>query len=64
VFYEGPQLEVEAHVEVVGELTLEEAHGIESTLIETVRGFDDVGDVHLHLDPEGVGEWETPDRPD
>jgi cation diffusion facilitator family transporter len=64
VFYEGPQLEVEAHVEVAGELTLEEAHSIESTLVETVLGFDDVGDVHLHLDPEGVGEWETSDRAD
>lgn len=57
VFYEGAQLEVEAHVEVDGSLTLEEAHDIETTLVHSVSTLDDVGDVHIHLDPAGIGEW-------
>lgn len=57
VFYDGPQLEVEAHVEVTGDMTLQEAHEIESELLSNVTELHDVDDVHLHLDPEGLGEW-------
>ena len=57
VFYDGTRLEVEAHVEVDGELTLVQAHDIETELIERLQAMDDVGDVHLHLDPAGIGEW-------
>lgn len=57
VFYDGPTLEVEAHVEVDGSLTLREAHDVESDLVRAVEALDDVGDVHLHLDPAGLGEW-------
>jgi cation diffusion facilitator family transporter len=57
VFYDGTVLEVEAHVEVDGELTLREAHDLETELVESLRDLEDVGDVHLHLDPSGHGEW-------
>lgn len=57
VFYDGTDLEVEVHVEVDGSMTLREAHDIETELVERLRGMDDVGDVHVHLDPSGVGEW-------
>jgi cation diffusion facilitator family transporter len=57
VFYDGTRLEVEAHVEVDGALTLVEAHDIETELMDALHEMDDVGDVHLHLDPEGIGEW-------
>lgn len=57
VFYDGTVLEVEAHVEVDGELTLHEAHDIETELIERLRTTDSVGDAHVHLDPAGIGEW-------
>ncbi len=57
IFYDGTDLEVEAHVEVDGELTLIEAHDIETELIMAVRELDEIGDVHLHLDPAGIGEW-------
>lgn len=56
-FYEGTTVEVEAHVEVDGEMSLRRAHEIESELMQAVRGNDWVGDVHVHLDPSGVGEW-------
>ncbi|WP_128904580.1 cation diffusion facilitator family transporter [Halorubrum amylolyticum] len=57
VYYDGTDLEVEVHVEVDGEMTLREAHGIETELVTGLRNLEDVGDVHVHLDPSGVGEW-------
>lgn len=57
VFYDGPHLEVEAHVEVGGELTLAQAHDIETELVEAVHELEGVKDVHIHLDPAGLGEW-------
>ncbi|MEF8780568.1 MAG: cation diffusion facilitator family transporter [Haloferacaceae archaeon] len=57
VYYEGPVLEVEVHVEVDGSLTLREAHDVETELVRDVRAIEDVGDAHVHLDPGGIGEW-------
>ena len=57
VFYDGTVLEVEAHVEVEGDMTLREAHDLETELLDTVRGLEAVGDAHVHLDPSGMGEW-------
>lgn len=57
VFYDGTTLEVEAHVEVDGTLTLREAHDIETELIDRLRAVESVGDAHVHLDPSGIGEW-------
>ncbi|WP_123622037.1 cation diffusion facilitator family transporter [Halorubrum sp. CSM-61] len=57
VFYDGTDLEVEVHVEVDGEMTLREAHDVETELVTSLRNLEDVGDVHVHLDPSGVGEW-------
>ncbi|OIB57790.1 cation diffusion facilitator family transporter [Natrialba sp. SSL1] len=57
VFYDGPVLEVEVHVEVDGDLPLRRAHDIESDLVEELRALEDVGDAHVHLDPSGIGEW-------
>ncbi|ELZ06334.1 cation diffusion facilitator family transporter [Natrialba chahannaoensis JCM 10990] len=57
VFYDGPVLEVEVHVEVDGDLPLRKAHDIESDLVDELRALEDVGDAHVHLDPSGIGEW-------
>lgn len=57
VFYEGTDIEVEAHVEVDGSMSLHRAHAIESELMRRLREQDGVGDVHVHLDPSGIGEW-------
>jgi cation diffusion facilitator family transporter len=57
VFYDGTVLEVEAHVEVDGEMTIREAHDVESQLVDSLRLIDEVGDAHIHLDPSGLGEW-------
>ncbi len=63
VFYDGTDLEVEAHLEVDGELTLVEAHDIESDIVASLESMAAVGDVHLHLDPAGIGEWKDADAP-
>ena len=57
VFYDGTDLEVEVHVEVDGEMTLRHAHDIETELVTRLRALEGIGDVHVHLDPSGVGEW-------
>ena len=57
VFYDGTELEVEVHVEVDGTMTLREAHDVETDLVTSLRALEDVGDVHVHLDPSGLGEW-------
>ena len=57
VFYDGTDIEVEVHVEVDGSMTLRQAHDIETELVDQLRALDGVGDVHVHLDPSGVGEW-------
>lgn len=63
VFYDGTVLEVEAHVEIDGDTTLREAHAIETQLMEQVKATENVSDVHLHLDPSGIGEWkDTPEE--
>ncbi|WP_418284752.1 cation diffusion facilitator family transporter [Halorubrum sp. DTA46] len=61
VYYDGTDLEVEVHVEVDGSMTLREAHDLETELIMSLRALDDVGDVHVHLDPSGLGEWKDAD---
>ncbi|AHF98506.1 cation diffusion facilitator family transporter [Halostagnicola larsenii XH-48] len=63
VYYDGTVLEVEVHVEVDGNMPFREAHDIESDLVDDLRGLEDVGDAHVHLDPSGIGEWkDQPDR--
>lgn len=57
VFYDGTVLEVEVHVEVDGEMTIREAHDLESELVDSLREVEEVGDAHIHLDPSGLGEW-------
>ncbi|OLZ42174.1 cation diffusion facilitator family transporter [Natrinema saccharevitans] len=57
VFYDGTVLEVEVHAEVDGDMPFREAHDIESELVDRLRGLEDVGDAHVHLDPSGIGEW-------
>jgi len=65
VYYDGTELEVEVHVEVDGGMTLREAHEVETELVTGLRDLDDVGDVHVHLDPSGLGEWkDAEDAPD
>jgi cation diffusion facilitator family transporter len=55
--YVGPEVDVSLHVEVEGDLTLREAHEIESAVAESIRAVDTVDDVFVHVDPRELGEW-------
>jgi len=57
--YVGPEVDVSLHVEVEGDLTLGEAHEIESAVAEAVRGVDRVDDAFVHVDPRELGEWKA-----
>jgi len=56
-YYSGHVIEVEFHAEVDGDLSLAEAHDLETELRQRVRDIEPVSDVHVHLDPAGLGEW-------
>lgn len=60
-YYSGHVIEVEFHAEVDRDLTVVEAHDIEADLRERVCDVGEVSDVHIHLDPAGLGEWEDAD---
>ncbi len=56
-YHAGTVLEVEFHAEVSADYTLVEAHDIETDLRNALLSREEVGDVHIHLDPAGMGEW-------
>ena len=56
-YYSGHVIEVEFHAEVARDMTVVEAHDLESELRQRVRDIEPVSDVHVHLDPAGLGEW-------
>lgn len=55
--YVGPNIEVEFHAEIDGKRSLLDAHRVETELRNRVLDIPEVGDVHVHLDPSGIGEW-------
>lgn len=61
-YYSGHMIEVEFHAEVDQDLTVVEAHNLESDLRQRVREIESVSDVHIHLDPAGLGEWKDADE--
>ncbi|MFW5938196.1 MAG: cation diffusion facilitator family transporter [Halanaeroarchaeum sp.] len=60
--YVGPTIEVEFHAEIDGDYTLYEAHRLETEIRNAVLDVPAVGDVHVHLDPAGIGEWKDADE--
>jgi len=59
--YVGPEIDVSLHVEVEGEMTLHEAHDIETELILDLESIPEVDDVFVHVDPRELGEWKDGD---
>jgi cation diffusion facilitator family transporter len=59
--YVGPEVDVSLHIEVEGNLTLHEAHDIETSVAESIRGLQAVDDVFVHVDPKELGEWKSKD---
>ncbi|MDS0283386.1 cation diffusion facilitator family transporter [Haloarcula onubensis] len=60
--YVGPEIDVSLHIEVEGELTLYEAHDIETEVIQSVQSLPEVDDVFVHVDPKELGEWKDDDE--
>lgn len=57
--YVGPEIDVSLHIEIEGDLTITEAHAIESAVIGSIRVLDEIDDVFVHVDPKELGEWKT-----
>jgi cation diffusion facilitator family transporter len=55
--YVGPEIDVSLHIEVEGDMTLLDAHDIETEVIESIRALPQVDDVFVHVDPKELGEW-------
>ena len=60
--YVGPEIDVSLHIEVEGELTLYEAHDIETEVIRSIQALPEVDDVFVHVDPKELGEWKADDE--
>jgi cation diffusion facilitator family transporter len=59
--YVGPEIDVSLHIEVEGEMTLLEAHDIETEVMDAIRALPQVDDVFVHVDPKELGEWKHDD---
>jgi len=62
--YVGPEVDVSLHIEVEGDLTLREAHDIESAVVQDIRSMPEVDDVFVHVDPKELGEWKADEDAD
>ncbi|MFC6799106.1 MULTISPECIES: cation diffusion facilitator family transporter [unclassified Haladaptatus] len=60
--YVGPEIDVSLHIEVEGDLTLMEAHDIETAVVNSIRDIAQVDDVFVHIDPKELGEWKEDDE--
>jgi cation diffusion facilitator family transporter len=60
--YVGPEVDVSLHIEVEGDMTIREAHEIETEIVETIRALPEVDDAFVHVDPKELGEWKEDDR--
>jgi len=53
--YAGPQLVVDMHINVDGQLTLSESHKINDAVIDTLEAMPEVDRAYVHLEPH---DWE------
>jgi len=53
--YAGPQLVVDMHINVDGQLTLNESHKINDAVIDTLEAMPEVDRAYVHLEPH---DWE------
>jgi len=55
--YVGPRLVVDMHINVDGEMTLNDAHAIADTVIARIEELPEVDRAYVHIEPHG---WEDP----
>ena len=51
--YAGPKLVVDLHINVDGQMTLQEAHGIADEVIHRLESMPEVDRAYVHIEPEG-----------
>lgn len=51
--YVGPKLVVDMHINLPGDISLEEVHAIEDQVINALEALDDVDRVYVHVEPSG-----------
>jgi cation diffusion facilitator family transporter len=61
--YVGPEVDVSLHIEVEGEMSLYDAHDIETEVRQQVQAIPAVDDVFVHVDPKELGEWKEEQGP-
>lgn len=59
VHYTGYMVDVSMHLEIPGNLTVEEGHEIEIKVADKIREncSEKINEINIHLDPESIGEW-------
>ena len=57
--YVGPEVDVSLHIEVEGDRTLTEAHGIETSVASSISDLQSIDEVFVHVDPREAGEWKS-----
>ena len=60
--YVGPEVDVSLHIEVEGDMTVREAHDIETAVVEAIREIPEVDDAFVHVDPKELDEWKEDDE--
>jgi cation diffusion facilitator family transporter len=55
--YVGPEVDVSLHIEVEGDMTLRQAHDIETAVVGSIRAMPEIDDVFVHIDPRELDEW-------
>jgi cation diffusion facilitator family transporter len=58
--YVGPQVRAELHVEVDGDISFRDAHGISDAVRDAVEALDEVDLAFVHLEPEKPPPGESP----
>ena len=61
IHYTGPLIDVSMHLEIPGDMTIEEGHGIEIKTADNIRECSDeeINEINIHLDPDSLDEWKT-----
>lgn len=61
VHYTGPIVDVSLHIEVRGNMSIEEGHKLEIEVADSIREAcsKEVNEINIHLDPDSLDEWKN-----
>lgn len=60
IHHSGPEIDISMHVEIPGNISVENSHQTEVVLANKIKESCDIpiNEINLHMDPESLGEWE------